>query len=170
MLKQIASTSTGDGNAPYIDPLSFKDPSYKRGKKSDIFSLGVVLWEISSKQAPCEGVNQTYQVILYRLNGSRDPPFPGTPQEYIKLYSACWDEDPSKRPLCENIYKQLQSLLNQLLGEKLDLGGHNIGDAETISLAKALESESLIVLYQILNEFRYKKTTTLIKALESYCL
>ena len=120
-------------------------PSYKHGKKSDIFSLGVVLWEISSKQAPCEGVNQTYQVILYRLNGSRDPPFPGTPQEYIKLYSACWDEDPSKWPLCENIYKQLQSLLNQLLGEILDLSDYHIGDAGAMLLVLYVNLEFMSI-------------------------
>src|SRR6185312_14363085 len=35
-LKQIMSTSKGEGNIAYIDPLSFKDKYYKRGKQSDL--------------------------------------------------------------------------------------------------------------------------------------
>src|SRR6185312_17157339 len=75
-LKQIMSTSKGEGNMAYIDPLSFKDEFYKCGKQSDIFSLGVILWEISSGKIPCGGVTTNYGISLYRLNGSRDSPFP----------------------------------------------------------------------------------------------
>ena len=72
------STSKDERNMAYIDPLSFKNKSYKRGKQSDIFSLGVILWEISSGKLPCEGATTSYEVFLYRLNGSRDSSFPGT--------------------------------------------------------------------------------------------
>ena len=104
------STSKGEGNVAYLDPLSFKDKSYKRGKQSDIFSLGVILWEISSGKIPCQGVTTNYGILLYRLNGSRDPPFPGTSEPYIDLYSKCWDEDPNKRPSSETV-NELQSYL-----------------------------------------------------------
>src|SRR5438128_1289664 len=99
------STSRGDGNLTYKDPALFKGVSYKHGKKSDIFSFGVILWEISSGKTPCEGHTQSYEIVLYRLKGSRDLPSHGTPEEYINLYSECWDEDPDKRPSCENVYK-----------------------------------------------------------------
>jgi len=101
------SKSHGYGTPAYKDPVSLKNSSYKRGKKSDIFSLGVILWEISSGQMPCEGRTEIAPIIVYRLEGSRDPPFSGTPEEYVNLYSECWNEDPSKRPFCENVYKQL---------------------------------------------------------------
>ena len=55
MLKQTVSTSRGEGSTAYIDPVTFENESYKRGIKSDIFSLGVILWEISSGKSPCEG-------------------------------------------------------------------------------------------------------------------
>src|SRR6185312_17063261 len=98
----------------YIDPLSFKDKSYRRGKKSDIFSLGVILWEISSGKIPCEGATTNYEVLLYRLNGSRDSAFPGTSKYYINLYSKCWDENPDKRPACEKVSEILKSLITLL--------------------------------------------------------
>ena len=46
-------------------------------------------------------------VVMYRLKGSRDPPASGTPEEYVKLYSECWDEDPNNRPACEHVYQRL---------------------------------------------------------------
>ncbi|CAG8581256.1 428_t:CDS:2, partial [Paraglomus occultum] len=110
MKKQMMTKSRGKGNVAYIDPMSFSG-HYKRGKKSDIFSLGVLLWEISSGRIPCYGHWHTSKVILFRLEGGRDPPFPETPEAYVTLYSECWGENPDKRPLCENVYERLVCLL-----------------------------------------------------------
>src|SRR6185436_12633250 len=105
----MSSKSRGDGAPAYRDPVAWKDSSYQRGKRSDIFSLGVLLWEISSGQIPCNGRTGTADIILYRLKGFRDSPFPGTSEEYINLYSECWDEDPNKRPWCTNVYMRLDN-------------------------------------------------------------
>jgi len=136
------STSKGEGNTAYIDPLSLKDSSYRRRKKSDIFSLGVILWEISSGKIPCEGATTNYEVLLYRLNGSRDSPFPGTSECYINLYSKCWDEDPDKRPSCEEVNRQLKSLVTQSLELKIgNTGATALAEVETnLSLAFASQS------------------------------
>ena len=132
------STSKGEGNTAYIDPLSFKNSSYRRGKKSDIFSLGVILWEISSGKLPCQGAATNYEVFLYRLNDSHDldSTFPGTSECYINLYSECWDENPDKRPICEKVNKVLKSLLTQSLVYTLDLSNCNIGNTGATALAK----------------------------------
>ena len=103
------SSSIGEGTAAYRDPLSFRFQLYKRGKKSDIFSLGVLLWEISSGKIPC---NKCANVAEYRKNGYRDSTFPDTPGTYVQLYSACWSENPDERPSCEVVYKQLKHLYN----------------------------------------------------------
>ena len=108
------TTSECKGSAAYTDPLSFKEVSYKRGKKSDIFSLGVILWEISSGKLPCQGATRINEIFIYRLNGSRDSPFPGTSECYINLYSKCWDENPDKRPACEKVSEILKSLITLL--------------------------------------------------------
>lgn len=37
-----------EGMIGYIDPQILKNANYKRNTKSDIYSVGVLLWEISS--------------------------------------------------------------------------------------------------------------------------
>ncbi|CAG8673759.1 8456_t:CDS:1, partial [Paraglomus occultum] len=108
VINQMLSISSDGDYLAYIDPKSFKDKSYRLGMKADIFSLGVILWEISSGRNPCEGRTETQDIVVYRLNGFRDPPFPGTPEEYAMLYSECWNEDSSIRPTCEEVYKRLR--------------------------------------------------------------
>lgn len=107
MLKQIMSTSHGNGHTAYIDPSSFKFDSYRRGKKSDIFSLGVLLWEVSSGKKPCNECTKSHEIVIYRMKGFRDNPVPGVPEEYVKLYEQCWDEDPEKRPTSEQVHNTL---------------------------------------------------------------
>src|SRR6185312_5214865 len=174
MLKQTISTSRGEGSTAYIDPVTFENESYKRGIKSDIFSFGVILWEISSGKSPCEGRIQSFEIILYRLKGSRDPPFPETPKKYIELYSKCWDNDPNKRPLSEEVYKQLKSLHDNdcdealILHKSLNLSHYNLRDTGTAAVAKALSSNSsLTSLDLIYNQIGDKGAAALAKALES---
>ncbi|CAG8571799.1 2145_t:CDS:2, partial [Paraglomus occultum] len=126
VLKQM-SPSHGLGTLAYKDPATFnieafelygrtlsghlmKNKNKKRGKESDMFGLGVILWEISSGRVPCEGLTDGVAIIMYRREGLRDAPIPGTPNEYINLYSECWDGIPNKRPSCENVYKRLKRL------------------------------------------------------------
>src|SRR6185436_20136248 len=163
------STSKGEGNMAYIDPLSFKDKSYKRGKQSDIFSFGVILWEISSGKIPCEGVTTNYEILLYRLNGSHDSPFPGTSEQNIDLYSKCWNEDPNGRPSSETVNRLLKLLITPPSTYTLDLSECQIGNTEATILAKALESNfSLSSLNLVCNEITHLRAQSILKkALES---
>ena len=150
MPAQLLSESRGEGTAAYRDPVSFRDPSYRRKKESDVFSLGVMLWEISSGKVPCEGC-KCHEVPKYREKGFRDPPSSEASETYIGLYSECWKEDPYKRPVCRDVYRQLillyetykiQSYQNQNRSiDALDLSC-NIGNKEASPLVTALESSS----------------------------
>ena len=51
----ITSNSLVNGMPAYIDPQSYIRDRYKRNKKSDIFSFGMILWEISSEKEPFAG-------------------------------------------------------------------------------------------------------------------
>ena len=78
------------GMLPYIDPQLHKG-HYKANKKSDVYSVGVLLWEISSGRKPFESYVENYQqpaLLLEILNGRRETPISGTPVDYINIYTS----------------------------------------------------------------------------------
>ncbi|CAG8663535.1 10229_t:CDS:10, partial [Racocetra persica] len=82
----ITTNSQIFGIAPFIEPQKFKNKYYKQDKKSDIYSLGVIFWEISSCCPPfCS--SDPNAVILDVCKGIREKTVIGTPKEYVQLYS-----------------------------------------------------------------------------------
>src|SRR5215470_15585845 len=87
------------GMVPYIDPQHFKGQvnsngkscSYKANKISDVYSVGVLLWEISSGRKPFESYSDDFQrlaLIPEVLNGKREIPVSNTPLDYIDIYTS----------------------------------------------------------------------------------
>lgn len=58
-------------------------------KKSDVYSVGVLLWEISSGKPPFYVEGQPYNNNLAGkiLQGYRESVVPDTPADYVKLYT-----------------------------------------------------------------------------------
>ncbi|KAF0508293.1 kinase-like protein [Gigaspora margarita] len=102
------------GIQSYIDPQCFKDPLYKRNKKSDIYSFGVILWEISSGQPPFHSFASKEAIPYHVTQGRREKPVENTPHQYTQLYSECWDMEPAKRPETKKIF----DVLNQLISDE----------------------------------------------------
>ncbi|KAF0476163.1 kinase-like protein [Gigaspora margarita] len=82
----------------------------QRNKKSDIYSFGVILWEISSGRPPFESVKisggtniRDIAILIQIRQGIREQPIEGTPNSYIQLYKRCWDYNPDLRPSIEEI-------------------------------------------------------------------
>jgi len=76
------------GVIPYMDPKSFCDnQNYKLNKQSDIYSVGVLMWQISSGRQPFYAKNADYvRLTLAIINGKREEIIYGTPNEYSCLY------------------------------------------------------------------------------------
>ncbi|RIB30438.1 kinase-like domain-containing protein [Gigaspora rosea] len=113
------SNSIVHGLSAYIDPQCFKVPKYKRNMKSDIYSLGVIFWEISSGRPPFESFMSRESLMVYILSGNREESIEGTPIKYIELYKQCWDNEPDNRPGTKLVLETLKKFitnndLNQL--------------------------------------------------------
>ena len=94
MSKKIAEASSNTskifGVLPYVDPKSFNNNnSYKLDKKSDVYSIGVLMWQISSGYEPFKNKGFDYDVGLAMniADGLREEIIDGTPAEYCKLYT-----------------------------------------------------------------------------------
>jgi hypothetical protein len=88
--KKIASSSSAPkifGIIPYIDPKSLKDQNYKLDKKSDVYSVGVLMWQISSGYQPFPNNSYDVSLSLSIVNGKREEIIDGTPVEYSNLYT-----------------------------------------------------------------------------------
>lgn len=106
------SSSHIHGMPAYIEPELLRDSSYKCDKRSDIYSLGVIFWEISSGKPPFQSAT-IYTTAFKIFQGEREKPVEGTPLQYRKLYERCWNGDPYLRPEIKSIL----GILNQLIFE-----------------------------------------------------
>ncbi|GES77759.1 kinase-like domain-containing protein [Rhizophagus clarus] len=88
---------------PYIEP----DLTFPCDKKSNIYSLGFILYELSSGKPSFISVRHDLKLRKKLLSGEREKPVAGTPIEYIDLYEQCWDDDPLTRPSTEDILSRL---------------------------------------------------------------
>ena len=76
------------GMIPYIDPKTLmNNNNLKLNEKSDVYSVGVLLWEISSGTRPFHG--ETYDLsLMYKISqGRRETTVPDTPNDYVNLYT-----------------------------------------------------------------------------------
>ena len=89
------------GRIPYVDPKKLLDLDSKYTKASDIYSYGVVMWEISSGVPPFKNLTSKgeKELLCYKLiKGDREIAVEKTPKSYEELYTKCWDSTPEKRP------------------------------------------------------------------------
>eukprot|EP01137_Pigoraptor_chileana_P014640 Opistho-2@69515 len=93
-------------------------PEILRGKKYDekvdLYSYGIVLWEIGTRQDPHEGVN-ALKLAMKVLQGERPPVPKYFPDFYTELMTACWADDPTQRPDFGEVLDKLDSISVQQL-------------------------------------------------------
>ncbi|GBC22097.2 kinase-like domain-containing protein [Rhizophagus irregularis DAOM 181602=DAOM 197198] len=123
---------------PYIDPKKFNIESYSLNKKSDVYSVGVLLWEILSGKPPFEDESDVNLAVRI-LKGLREKIIPNTSIDYEKLYTECWDGEPDNRPPMNEVVKRLKTIVYQR-NENIDNITYQISNANSTSL----NEESLI--------------------------
>ncbi|EXX55730.1 uncharacterized protein OCT59_000754 [Rhizophagus irregularis] len=113
-LTEVTSNSTSNrmGIIEYVEPQCIKCVNYVKDKRSDVYSLGVLLWEITSDRPPFCTVERDMLGYHISHENLREEPIESTPLEYQQLYQKCWDGDPEKRPKINQIYKEILSQSN----------------------------------------------------------
>ncbi|GBB84210.1 hypothetical protein RclHR1_10830001 [Rhizophagus clarus] len=112
ILKQAAEVTSE--KIVYVEPQCLRNPSYEQDMKSDIYSLGVLLWVLSSGLPPFFNYTQNLTHIKDKLlNGEKEIPVANTPSKYLQLYQRCWQNDPNSRPEISEVCSILSQLKSQ---------------------------------------------------------
>lgn len=81
-----SSTSSVYGIVPYVDPKSVDDKNYRLNKKSDVYSIGIIMWQISSGRQPFHTEEYDIGLMCQIKGGKREEIIEGTPTVYSDLY------------------------------------------------------------------------------------
>ena len=75
------------GLIPYVDPKGHTYRDQESRKLYDVFSLGVLFWEISSGYPPFNDRNNDPFLMSAIATGARETIVANTPTDYYKLYT-----------------------------------------------------------------------------------
>jgi len=100
------------------------------GKKADVYSFAIILWELITREEPFEGkpgMEIAVQVARFKLR----PKIPNfCPDSYRGLLEQCWHQEPSKRPDFSQILDRLLEIRKEQRGAKI-MKCNAWSDAET---------------------------------------
>ncbi|CAF4060085.1 unnamed protein product, partial [Rotaria sp. Silwood1] len=74
----------------------------KHTDKSDIYSLGIVYWELAANEIPYDG-HQNGNIREFVLSGDRLEIPETTPSSFSMVIQKCWANDPKDRPNCSQL-------------------------------------------------------------------
>jgi serine/threonine protein kinase len=101
-----SANNTLSNNVIYgvIVPEIIKGSSFS--KESDIFSMGMVMWELTTGCKPFANVGR-FRPIIEICKGKRPEITEDTPEFFANLMKGCWDDDPKKRPVNFQIFESV---------------------------------------------------------------
>ena len=97
------------GVISYLEPKCILDPNFPYTKSSDIYSFGVLMWEISSGYPPFRDCDKIALAISINT-GIREDTVLDTPKEYEKLYKKCWNQEPEQRPTINEVLDEFERM------------------------------------------------------------
>ncbi|KAF8692734.1 hypothetical protein HU200_039432 [Digitaria exilis] len=98
------------GTLPWMAPELLNGSSNKVSEKVDVFSFGIVMWEILTGEEPY--ANMHYGAIIGGIvNNTLRPHVPAScDPEWRRLMEQCWAPDPAQRPAFTEIAGRLRAM------------------------------------------------------------
>ncbi|XP_043936999.1 ankyrin repeat and protein kinase domain-containing protein 1 [Protopterus annectens] len=105
------------GTLSYIPPEIFLQNSRTSGSKHDIYSFGIVVWEILTQKKPYPGANM--MGVIVKVAAGKRPPLEEIPEnrpqeceQMINLMQRCWEQIPGQRPCFADITIETDMLMS----------------------------------------------------------
>ncbi|KAF7838888.1 serine/threonine-protein kinase CTR1 [Senna tora] len=98
------------GTLPWMAPELLNGSSSLVSEKVDVFSFGIVMWEVLTGEEPYADLH--YGAIIGGIvSNTLRPPVPEScDPEWISLMERCWSSEPSERPNFTEIANELRSM------------------------------------------------------------
>ncbi|KAA6419719.1 MAG: kinase family [Trebouxia sp. A1-2] len=98
------------GTLPYMAPELVSDPE-RVSEKADVWSLGMVLWEMLTRQVPFTHLTPQ-QIIAGLMVGNLQPEVPDwCEQEWRLAMESCWEVNPDHRPSLRDLARRLEFII-----------------------------------------------------------
>ncbi|XP_030538214.1 serine/threonine-protein kinase STY8 isoform X2 [Rhodamnia argentea] len=105
----LLTAKSGRGTPQWMAPEVLRnEPS---NEKSDVFSFGVILWELMTESIPWNNLNSVQVVGVVGFMDRRLDVPEGIDPGIASLIHDCWQSDPDKRPSFEVILQRMRSLV-----------------------------------------------------------
>eukprot|EP00102_Acyrthosiphon_pisum_P018541 XP_016655751.1 PREDICTED: mitogen-activated protein kinase kinase kinase 10 isoform X3 [Acyrthosiphon pisum] len=108
-------------------------------KASDVWSYGVLLWELLTGEMPYKGIDVlavAYGVAVNKLT----LPIPSTcPQPFRELMEACWHSDSHMRPSFEDILTSLDDIVHSAFTQTPHESFHTLQDVWKVEIEQVLD-------------------------------
>lgn len=96
------------GTFEWMAPEVFRD--HRVCRESDVWSFGVVFWELLTSQVPYKNFNQ-FQIVFGVGKNILQLPIPHLcPQDFIHILEICWNRDPKQRPDFPSLLRRLEKV------------------------------------------------------------
>lgn len=130
------------GVIPFMAPevLSGQQPTLS----SDIYSFGIIMWELSSFNPPFHDKAHDIKLIMEICNGCRPDIVKETPNAYVSLMKRCWHSDPAKRPTAEELVYLIKELSTYTCFKKINLSEK---ESLKINLMNSLKNTHPLAIY-----------------------
>lgn len=84
-------------------------------EKADVYSFGIILWEMIAREVPFSGLNGVQVSIQVTTKNLRPTIPPDLDPDVTRLIQDCWDTDPARRPSFDDVVKELKRIKNNML-------------------------------------------------------
>ncbi|GBB97563.1 hypothetical protein RclHR1_03000006 [Rhizophagus clarus] len=170
-------TELTDNDEEIYGIISYVAPEVLQGKKytkaSDIYSFGMIMWEIMVGRRPFWNRNHDIELIIEICDGLRPPIITNAPEGYIDLMKECWHSDPEKRPTADKILTIITTIRNYARGTEItkspDIGPvtnnpdaiyksrYLSGMIKSVASTRSLKSQSIT---SVLDQFNFYQRNT----------
>ena len=97
------------GSAAWMAPEVFEGSTYS--EKCDVFSWGIILWEVLARRLPFEEIGGNDLRVLWAIHTDQRPPMiKGCPPPLENLMTKCWNKDISVRPNMHEVVEEMTFL------------------------------------------------------------